>query len=490
MRLASIAALICAALLAFAGTASAQIFNVTTTDDDVGTCDPGDCSLREAVAAANTNLGPDTIMVPAGHYVLSQGELLITEDFTMIGASARSTIIDAAGSSRVLNIDEGVDSISHVTITGGHADQGAGIFFNDDTLTLDHVAVVGNTAVGDTSFGGQGGGIFANEPVTMTNSVVSGNVADGTGSTFSGGQGGGIFGNEPVVLTNVTLSDNKAIPAPSGATFPHSQGGGIFVNEQDTVLTNVTVAGNQASGADAGAGIFVNDDLTIQNSIFAHNTTDGVENNCTNEEDQISGDHNLESGTDCSFTAAGDKQGADPVLGAVANNGGDTDTQALGAGSPAIDAAAAASCPATDQRDVPRPQLGGCDMGAFEVTTAAAAPPPPAPGAAKDTVKPTVTVAGVRAACVSRSISIRVHASDASGVKTTRITLDGKRVHVKSKTRFTLKINVRKLTAGRHVLRITTTDGAGNTTRLRRTITRCAKRAAKPRRQAEPRFTG
>jgi hypothetical protein len=70
------------------------------------------------------------------------------------------------------------------------------------------------------------------------------------------------------------------------------------------------------------------------------------------------------------------------------------------------------------------------------------------------------------------------------------VTLDGKRLKTKSKTRFTLTINAKKLKPGRHVLRITTTDGAGNTTTARRTITRCAKPAAKPRRQAAPRFTG
>lgn len=69
------------------------------------------------------------------------------------------------------------------------------------------------------------------------------------------------------------------------------------------------------------------------------------------------------------------------------------------------------------------------------------------------------------------------------------MTLDGKRLRTKNKTSFTLKINVRKLKPGRHVLRIRTTDGAGNTTSTRRTITRCAKRAAKPHRVA-PRFTG
>ena len=56
----------------------------------------------------------------------------------------------------------------------------------------------------------------------------------------------------------------------------------------------------------------------------------------------------------------------DPRIGALADNGGPTRTRALLAGSPAIDAASATDCPATDQRGVARPQGAGCDMGSFE----------------------------------------------------------------------------------------------------------------------------
>jgi hypothetical protein len=264
----------------------------------------------------------------------------------------------------------------------------------------------------------------------------------------------------------------------------------VFVNETST-FKHVTISGNTASGSDAGAGVFVNEDMTFGNALVAGNTTDGAPDDCVNDESTITElGHNLQGSPGCGFTAAGDITG-DPLLGGLANNGGDTDTMALLSASPAIDSGGTDVCAATDQRDLPRPALGGCDIGAFEVQAAAAAPPPAPPAAPADTKRPTVTVAGVRSACVSSSsLSIRVRASDASGVKSTRVTLDGKRVHAKNKTRFTLKINVRKLSAGRHVLRIVTVDGAGNRTSARRTITKCAKPAAKPRRQAAPRFTG
>jgi hypothetical protein len=349
--------------------------------------------------------------------------------------------------------------------------------------------VAGNQALGDPTFGGQGGGVFANEAMTITNSVLSGNIADGSNSDFSGGQGGGMFVNEPVDMTNVTISDNQAKPA-GKATFPDGQGGGVFNNEGGT-WTHVTVSGNSSSGAqdNAAGGVFFNEDTTIANSLISGNTVDGTPENCVVNFSTITEHgHNLQGTNDCGFTAAGDIT-ADAGLGALANNGGETDTRALLAGSPAIDTAGADVCVATDQRDLPRPQFAGCDIGAFEVQAAAVTPPAPAPASPADKTKPRVTVAGARAACVAKgTVSIRVRATDASGVKTTRVTLDGKRVHTKNKTRFTLKINVKKLSSGRHVLRIVTTDAAGNRTSTRRTITRCAK--PKPRRVAAPRFTG
>ncbi len=56
-------------------------------------------------------------------------------------------------------------------------------------------------------------------------------------------------------------------------------------------------------------------------------------------------------------------------LGPLSNNGGPTQTLALPAGSPAIDAGggAANGCPATDQRGTTRPQGAACDIGAFEL---------------------------------------------------------------------------------------------------------------------------
>ncbi|MBV5324740.1 MAG: hypothetical protein J0626_05425, partial [Rhodospirillaceae bacterium] len=57
----------------------------------------------------------------------------------------------------------------------------------------------------------------------------------------------------------------------------------------------------------------------------------------------------------------------DAQLGTLADNGGFTKSVKLLTGSPAIDAGDGALCPATDQRDMARPQGSNCDIGAYEL---------------------------------------------------------------------------------------------------------------------------
>jgi hypothetical protein len=100
---------------------------------------------------------------------------------------------------------------------------------------------------------------------------------------------------------------------------------------------------------------------TLFNSILASNI---LGSNCFGS--IIDGGNNLSSDSSCQFTTAGSKINIDPRLGPFDYYGGPTPTMPLLAGSPAIDAAAAAQCPALDQRGIARPYGGGCDIGAFE----------------------------------------------------------------------------------------------------------------------------
>ena len=95
--------------------------------------------------------------------------------------------------------------------------------------------------------------------------------------------------------------------------------------------------------------------------------------------------HNLDSDGSCGLSGPGDLPNTDALLGLLADNGGPTQTHALLAGSPAIDAGDNAACPATDQRGVARPQDGDgdgaavCDIGAYELGGVPPASPTPTP---------------------------------------------------------------------------------------------------------------
>ena len=86
----------------------ANAYDVDRTDDTASatacTAAPDDCSLRGAIIAANANPGPDVLNLPAGTYTLSiagiaenaaaTGDLDTTDDLTIEGAAADTTIID------------------------------------------------------------------------------------------------------------------------------------------------------------------------------------------------------------------------------------------------------------------------------------------------------------------------------------------------------------------------------------------------------------
>ena len=260
--------------------APAVVFTVTKLIDTAdGTCDD-DCSLREAIIAANNNPGADVIsLTVAGTYELTitgtsegqaaTGDLDIRDDLTIVGQGPGATIIDANGIDRVLNTNNaGTVVISGVTIMGGAPPSGGGggIYNSDTDLSLTHVAVVSNSAV---LWGGAGGGIRlegSNAALTMDeNSILARNEAYGGGGlavvddaqvTLSAGRivsntvdtsGGGVtvIGASFTQTGAITISHNVA----------SSQGGGVYVySGSSAVLNGGLIISNTATN---GAGVYV-----------------------------------------------------------------------------------------------------------------------------------------------------------------------------------------------------------------------------------------
>ena len=394
---------ILAAIPALAG--AATTFTVDTTADAAPTPTacvglPADCSLRQAVALANEAPGPDTIVLPAGHYTLTlkgdeedgnlSGDLDVNGDgpISIQGDGARTTVIDANGlEDRVFDVLPANSlSLSRLTLTRGLAisQSGGGISVNEADLALDRVAVRANVATEE----GSGGGIYLEEAeATISGSLIAENR--------NSGNGGGIrSSSSSLAIVNTTIANN----AVDTSLFPGefgwgAYGGGIEISGGNLALGNVTIAGNlvaDKNGGDdgEGAGIYGEPKTAqIVNTIVSGNTwlniSPGEQNQCT--ETLPSEGHNIEEqplpGQPRCFAGPTDAI-TNPLLGPLANNGGETDTMALLANSPAINAGLLARCPTVDQRGFPRPQLGGCDVGAFE-----AQPAPPPVAVLKPTIK-------------------------------------------------------------------------------------------------------
>jgi hypothetical protein len=254
---------------------------------------------------------------------------------------------------------------------------------NNGTMTIANSTFDSNTAQsGTTSGGGFGGGVMF-EPgnagtATITGTTFSSNAA--AGSSGQGGFGGGIMfqpGSAPSALdvTNSTFNGNSAGGASGfGGAIMFQPGAG-----SSATLTHLTIVGNSATNSGSAGGIDIEDSpATIRNSIISGNTVGSAVRNCaaTSGGSLAPGGHNIELGTTCGFDI-----NANPNLAALGANGGPTRTMALQAGSPAIDAAAPAFCPATDQRGFARPDqpATACDIGAFEFTVPTVPPPAPPP---------------------------------------------------------------------------------------------------------------
>jgi hypothetical protein len=375
IRLLALATVVDLAALAGHDAARTQeLFTVNAAYDAVD-ASPGDgvcadaggaCTLRAAVMETNALPGRDEISLPAGNYVLAipgtnedaaaTGDLDVTDQLTIVGAGATSSIVDGARLDRVLHLDPERDPIPHpystpsgdritvnisaITVRNGfdpsRLDPVGGGIKNFASLTLKDAAVSENEAV-------SGGGIWNEGDLVLTESTISANYA----SSF----GAGLLNSGAAELTNVTVSGNTA-----GA------GGGIL--SWRMTIRNATITGNvagRAGGLDNHAG--TGGPILVLNSIVSGNSG----GDCASSGVGItSNGHNLDSDGSCGFAGPGDISRTDPLLGPLVDNGGPTQTHALLEGSPAIDAGDANGCPDADQRGVPRPQGAACDIGAYE----------------------------------------------------------------------------------------------------------------------------
>ena len=260
----------------FCASATATTITVNTVVDELNS--NGNCSLREAIRAANANNQPvdacpqgtgvvDTIVLQSGvTYNLTRvgddgnainGDLDIDDDLIIIGNGATIDGNGAVTQDRVFEVLPGVIvDISNLTVTDGRSFGGSGII-SRGSMTLTGVSIIGNT------------GFDAGAAVLVTGSGAAATLSNTTISNNSGPDHGGlfIFSSASASLIDSTISGNAG-----GVS-----GGGIY-NEGNLTLLRTRVTGNQAGTpggtVQSGGGIYNLGTLTVTDSTIANNSAD------------------------------------------------------------------------------------------------------------------------------------------------------------------------------------------------------------------------
>ena len=261
---------------------------------------------------------------------------------------------------------------------------------------------------GNGGFGGGGGGAGGEGLTLMVGMAgergfgggVGGPGGSGLGHGGGGaGMGGALFNHTgTLTIINCTFAQNSASggPSPSASSNGQGMGGALFNLNGSVLIVSSTLAGNSATGGTVNHGgnafslalhgMGVQDSpgtatLTIENSILADATGDSnlavaqgghpfdspagtSVSSFTTDSFSI-----IESGiTNFGASITGTPVTADPMLAALANNGGPTQSMMLNTGSPAIDTGdnTATNLPARDQRGTTRVKGGTVDVGAVE----------------------------------------------------------------------------------------------------------------------------
>lgn len=338
----------------------------------------GDITITGSTLSGNTSAGD-------GGGIYNYGGRVTITDSTISGNEA------SYGGGGLLN-EAGSVTVDDSAITNNRAlyGDGAGISSVNGSLTLTRSTVSGNLTVND------GGGVSAGTAsIEIFNSTISGNTAQQSGGGIASISG-------PVALTNSTVSGNTAT----------AEGGGLYSVSASLRLSSSTITANRSQASGGGVGLSPDGDgesLTLNQSIVAANVAP------TDADFTAPADPAINLNVD--FSLIGDAEGTtltasqvvdgvaqpdargnliggsgspllNPMLGALADNGGPTLTHALLASSIAIDAGNLATLPADDsdldgdndrsetlpidQRGAVRVVGNAPDLGAYEV-------PPPAP---------------------------------------------------------------------------------------------------------------
>jgi CSLREA domain-containing protein len=375
-----------------AGTAAAATIAVTTTADSIA--NDGQCSLREAITAANADSafngcvagnGVDEIVLAAAEYRFelsgagedanASGDLDVRSSLVLRGAGADVTRIRGDREDRVFDLampgagQPIIVSLQGVTVRNGSGALGGAVLNNAGvTLLVSGCSFTGNAA-------DQGAGIASMGVFEIENSVFHANDAVEGGAIWTSGSGS-------TAVRNVTFDSNTSIGSGSAAVLNAAAS-----------FNNVTLSQNIADSDfdDIGDGAIVaNASVSLSNSIIARNVDLSLGGGAlVNPDCAVGPGGTLDStgynligniGNTCTLSnaQASDQVGIaaqpiNPLLQPFAIYGGTVEVFLPTVESPAVERGSPApvgdpgACEATDARGVVRPQASRCDIGAAEL---------------------------------------------------------------------------------------------------------------------------
>jgi predicted outer membrane repeat protein len=346
-----------------------------------------DCTLRDAINDANTNVGADTIYfnstISGTPIVLGSDLPVIDDPVYIVGNGPSDTVVSGDDSHQIFHLDMANDGddvgLYALTLTHGHADDGGAVYNTNATLQIGGALLTGNTASEN------GGAIYDKNNEDATGHGQANTISYSTiSNNFAVGDGGGVYGFYSVgTIGTSTINGNRAGSSNVGGgvsswspSFTYSStvsgntagAGGGFANRHGYgALYNSIVGPNTATIAPDAVGTFYSGFNLVKNPAGAH----------------------LDPASSAGNSGA-NLTGVDPQLGPLADNGGDLPTRRPAASSPVVDQGLSEGI--DDERGFPRPvdnpnvanAVGGDggDIGAVELTLGEGpqAPPGPTPG--------------------------------------------------------------------------------------------------------------
>lgn len=336
MRYLLLALLAAATTAPFATAQSLAAIVVTTADDELNT--DGDCSLREAVAAANADTSVDACAAGTGADIITfdaalagmaipATDLMITSDVTVDGSATSGLALDGRRLGRIADVGPGgALSLRALTLRNGVAERGGAVQVAPGaSLAASMVRFRSNEATGGVAAVDGGGAVWLGTDATavFTGSVFLENTASG-----AAGSGGALFNAGGTVtatstwfgfntanraggaieavagattLVDVVFSDNDTGSNPGNGGGLHItgagtatvtgglvrrntgvEGGGLWCSALCTMtVTNTTILNNVATGGSlatkGGGGLFNLGTLTLVDAIVSDNAATSVD---------------------------------------------------------------------------------------------------------------------------------------------------------------------------------------------------------------------